>query len=68
MDPKFLVLLDTLIAASERVSTLLPVFQAMRAENRLQLTDSEWTVVLAADDTADARLEAAIATAKAEGR
>jgi hypothetical protein len=63
-----LKLVDLMLAASNRFAALGSIYRAMRAEGRTKLTAAEWDAVLAADDSADAKLAADIARAKAEGR
>lgn len=68
MDPRILVIVDILLALAQRQAAFASILRAMRAENRTSLNDAEWKAVLDADDSADARLEAEIAKARAEGR
>lgn len=63
-----LVLVDLMIAASQRFAALSSIYRSMREEGRTELTDAEWAAVLEADDAADAKLAAEVAKAKAEGR
>lgn len=68
MDPRVLVIIDLFLAFAQRQAAFASILRAMRAENRTKLLDAEWGVVLAADDSADVRLEAEVLKAKAEGR
>jgi hypothetical protein len=63
-----LVLVDLMIAASQRFSALSSIYRKMREEGRTELNAAEWAAVVEADDSADARLAADIARAKSEGR
>lgn len=63
-----LVLVDLMIAASQRFAALSAIYSKMRAEGRTELNQDEWAAVLEADDSADAKLAADIALAKAQGR
>lgn len=57
------VVIDLLLALTQRMAALSSIIQAARAEGREKLTDAEWKVILAADDQADARLAGLIAKA-----
>ncbi len=63
-----LVLVDLMIAASQRFAALSSIYAKMRAEGRTELNQAEWAAVLEADDSADAKLAADIARARSEGR
>jgi hypothetical protein len=63
-----LVLVDLMIAASQRFAALSSIYRSMREEGRTELTDAEWQAVLEADDAADTKRAAEVAKAKAEGR
>lgn len=63
-----LKLVDLMLAASNRFSALSSIYRTMRAEGRTALTLAEWDAILEVDDSADAKLAASIAKAKAEGR
>jgi hypothetical protein len=63
-----LVLVDLMIAASQRFTALSAIYRKMREEGRTELNEAEWAAVLEADDSADVALAADIARAKAEGR
>lgn len=63
-----LVLVDLMIAASQRFAALSSIYRKMREEGRTELNEAEWQAVLDADNSADARLAADISRAKAEGR
>jgi hypothetical protein len=65
---ELLLLADLIIAGSQRLVAIAPIYRAMRAEGRTKLTPEEWDTILAADDSADAKLAADIARAKSEGR
>jgi len=57
-----LELLLALLARTQEISMLIA---RLNAEGRTQLTDAEWTVIVAADDLARARLQALIEAKKA---
>lgn len=63
-----LVLVDLILAAGQRFGALSSIYRTMREEGRTELSKAEWDAVLAADDSADAKLAAEVARAKAEGR
>jgi hypothetical protein len=59
------VVLDLAIALITRGLQISQLVSAVQAEGRTELTPEEWNVVVAANDVARARLEAANAAARA---
>lgn len=59
---------DLLVALLNNAQSIGAIIQTAQNENRTTLTDDEWKIIIGADDSAEAGVLAAIATAKAAGK
>lgn len=60
--------LDLLVSATQAAATIAPIIQQAQAEGRTSLSEAEWAQITGNDDSAEAALTAAIATAKLKGK
>lgn len=59
---------DLLVALLNNAQSIGQIIQTAQSQNRTTLTDDEWKTIVGADDSAEANVLAAIATAKAAGK
>lgn len=60
--------IDLLVAATQAAATIAPIIKAAQAAGQTMLTEEQWAQITGGDDSAEAALSAAIATAKALGK
>ncbi len=60
--------IDLLLAATQAASQIAGVVQSAKAAGQTILTAEQWATITGNEDSAEAQLSAAIATAKAQGK
>lgn len=60
--------IDLLVALIDNAQQISQLIQAAQASGQTSLTPAQWAQITGADDSAEAALTAAIATAKAAGK